>query len=1026
MENDLTGDYQLAADVDCAGHDPGGDGKGFRPIGVGGSLWNSFDGHFDGSGHVIRNLTINRPLENDVGLFGLAGAAVIERVGLENVSITGFQGVGTVVGSTVDTQIREVYATGSVHGDGAGGLVGFLKHGGVLRDSHSRVTVGWDSQGGLLSDYVYYSAQLERSYSAGLGDEGRLYAELGEGGQVNASFFDCEVAGACSSAGGETTANLKSQSFLVAQGWDFTSTWAISSVDGYPCLQWQAGCSTPPDAGVDGGTDAGIDACTASGADTICDGVDDDCDGVADDDYASQSTSCGTGACARTGSTSCVNGSVQDSCTSGPPAAVDTICDGVDEDCSGTADEDYVSQSTSCGVGACAAAGSTACVSGNVVDGCTPGSPAASDATCDGIDENCSGVADEGYQAGTTSCVVGGCQATGTRACVGGVVVDDCTTNPQCVAELVCNDGVDNDNDGVTDCFDGDCAGTGCSPIEICNNTIDDDLDGAQDCADTECSMDPSCVVIPPDPAQVAPPTITAGPNYTYETTRFLFEGSNPIQRGVTPGAITVERAALLRGVVTNSQGSPLGGVRVEVHDHPELGHTITRTNGGYDLVVNGGDRVTLQYTAQSYLDVQRSVSVNWGGANVVSNVALTQLDSEVTDVALTGSETQFQVAIGSTSNDAAGSRTPVVMFPPGTQALVTLPNGTTQPLTAMTFRATEFTVGPNGLAAMPAEPAAHTAYTYAIELSADEVLQAGGTGITFSQPVLFYVDDFIGVPVGSIVPTGYYDRQRTGWIGMRDGRVIHVVSLTAAGSAEVDVTGDGAADSLSTLAILGFTQQELDHIGALYTPGKKLWRVMLDHFSPVDCNFAYLPRLGAPLPAPQPPPQPPQPPQPNPDPLPPPPQPPEPPPAPQPEDNPPKEEESDECGDEEHSTIHCINQAVSESVPIAGTDLSMVYYSRHAREARRRSFKVSILGSTIDPDLLRSELTVTAAGKSTSVTFSPQANRVHHFEWDGLDTYGRAVDFPIEAGVRLCHIYRAYYAVRGAPIAEVGPGTFG
>jgi hypothetical protein len=82
-----------------------------------------------------------------------------------------------------------------------------------------------------------------------------------------------------------------------------------------------------------------------------------------------------------TGSTSCISGSVVDTCTPGTPAADDSICNGVDEDCNGQADEDYVSVPTSCGTGACVSTGSTICVSGSVVDSCTPGTPATDDTT---------------------------------------------------------------------------------------------------------------------------------------------------------------------------------------------------------------------------------------------------------------------------------------------------------------------------------------------------------------------------------------------------------------------------------------------------------------------------------------------------------------------------------------------------------------------------------------------------------------------------------------------------------------------
>ncbi|MDT8420514.1 MAG: Ig-like domain-containing protein, partial [Desulfuromonadales bacterium] len=70
-------------------------------------------------------------------------------------------------------------------------------------------------------------------------------------------------------------------------------------------------------------------------ADAICDGVDDDCDGSIDEDFVSVGSSCGTGECASTGSTSCVGGLIVDSCTAGSPGT--EVCgDGIDQDCNGS------------------------------------------------------------------------------------------------------------------------------------------------------------------------------------------------------------------------------------------------------------------------------------------------------------------------------------------------------------------------------------------------------------------------------------------------------------------------------------------------------------------------------------------------------------------------------------------------------------------------------------------------------------------------------------------------------------------
>jgi hypothetical protein len=74
------------------------------------------------------------------------------------------------------------------------------------------------------------------------------------------------------------------------------------------------------------------------------------------------------------------------------PGALDNTCNGIDENCSGVADEGYASVATACGVGACARTGTTSCVGGSVHDSCAPGAPATE--TCNGVDDNCDGIVD--------------------------------------------------------------------------------------------------------------------------------------------------------------------------------------------------------------------------------------------------------------------------------------------------------------------------------------------------------------------------------------------------------------------------------------------------------------------------------------------------------------------------------------------------------------------------------------------------------------------------------------------------------
>ena len=56
-----------------------------------------------------------------------------------------------------------------------------------------------------------------------------------------------------------------------------------------------------------------------------------------------------------------------------------------------------------------------------------------------------------------------------------------------------CHDAVDNDQDGLVDFEDPDCATVPCCPVEHCANGVDDDWDGLTDCADTDCIDDGWC-----------------------------------------------------------------------------------------------------------------------------------------------------------------------------------------------------------------------------------------------------------------------------------------------------------------------------------------------------------------------------------------------------------------------------------------------------------------------------------------------------------------------------------------------------
>ncbi|NLV46307.1 MAG: hypothetical protein GXY07_17615 [Candidatus Hydrogenedentes bacterium] len=94
----LSGDYILTQDIDASVTKTWDDGAGFAPIGP--ESTDSFIGHFDGQGHAIVNVHINRPYKSfNVGLFGYVGAGgIVENLGIEDIHVSGRSVVGGGVG----------------------------------------------------------------------------------------------------------------------------------------------------------------------------------------------------------------------------------------------------------------------------------------------------------------------------------------------------------------------------------------------------------------------------------------------------------------------------------------------------------------------------------------------------------------------------------------------------------------------------------------------------------------------------------------------------------------------------------------------------------------------------------------------------------------------------------------------------------------------------------------------------------------------------------------------------------------
>ena len=353
---------------------------------------------------------------------------------------------------------------------------------------------------------------------------------------------------------------------------------------------------------------------------------------------------------------------------------------------------------------------------------------------------------------------------------------------------------------------------------------------------DVTITVDAGTGDIPPDPSTVAPPVDRSVASTIGANTAFLYTGATPIESGVAPGTIDAKRAAVLRGRVLDRNGAALSGATITIVDHPEFGQTLSRLDGKFDLAVNGGALLTVNYRKSGFLAAQRRANAPWQDYVPVDDVVLIPLDAPVTTIA--ANSAVMQVHRGSVSSDADGSRQATLLFPAGTTAQMVLPGGSTTPLASLSVRATEFTVGPNGQLGMPAQLPPNSAYTYAVELSVDEAAAAGATEVRFNAPIPFYLDNFLNFPAGVEIPLGSYDRQRAVWVAADNGRVVKILSI-AGGAASLDTDGDGLADDG---VAIGVTLAERQQLAGLYSAGKSLWRMPIPHFSPWDSNWPYGP----------------------------------------------------------------------------------------------------------------------------------------------------------------------------------------
>lgn len=206
INGNLSGNYVLGADIDGSSTSLWNSGNGWDGIGAGDG--SPFTGNFDGLGHTISGISMNRvdpqyyfglfdniqnatmknlTLENfymsavnsnaaaasaTAALAGYASSVTIENVKVLNSTLTGGRAVAGLIGQATNSDIlNSSVVGGSITGYpfNTGGLVGTIGGNSSIKNSYTDTSVygGSENTGGLVGR-LYNTSTIENSYAKGL------------------------------------------------------------------------------------------------------------------------------------------------------------------------------------------------------------------------------------------------------------------------------------------------------------------------------------------------------------------------------------------------------------------------------------------------------------------------------------------------------------------------------------------------------------------------------------------------------------------------------------------------------------------------------------------------------------------------------------------------------------------------------------------------------------------------------------------------------------------------------------------
>ncbi|MFZ4520480.1 MAG: LamG-like jellyroll fold domain-containing protein [Bacteroidales bacterium] len=255
--------YIQTADINAAASRNWDSGNGFSPIGR--FSIPSFTGTYNGKGHTIDSIYINRTGAGYVGFFGQINNAKIDSLNLTNVSITSNNGhIGALVGIiSSNSTVNHCSSSGSVNvsmiNSNIGGLIGTVSaNTDTIKYCYSTAIVNCSGTsnnytGGFIGKN---SGIITQCYACGLvtGSGTYLGGFVGQSTNADQCYWDNQTSGQISGGTqsgtgtwnlyGKSTTEMKTQDTYT--GWDFTNNWYISTNanNGYPCFYYAPELST--------------------------------------------------------------------------------------------------------------------------------------------------------------------------------------------------------------------------------------------------------------------------------------------------------------------------------------------------------------------------------------------------------------------------------------------------------------------------------------------------------------------------------------------------------------------------------------------------------------------------------------------------------------------------------------------------------------------------------------------------------------------------------------------------------------